>query len=241
MHKVILVTGAAQRLGAQIAQTLHAAGYRVVIHHHHSQSAAQALVAQLNQQRANSALALRADLGDASAIAPLIAAAAAHWGRLDGLVNNAAVFRATPVAQASAADWADIFDINLRAPFLLSQAALPWLDQAGGTIVNLTDIYAERAKAGFPLYSAAKAGLAGLTRALAQELAPTIRVNAVAPGAILWPEEGDLTEQNRLLTRTPLGRRGEPQDIAEAVLYLIGAAFVTGQTIAVDGGRSVSG
>lgn len=241
MNEVILVTGAAQRLGAQIAQTLHAAGYCVVVHYHHSQAAAQALVAGLNRPRANTALALRADLSDALAIAPLVAAAAAHWGRLDGLVNNAAVFRPTSVAHASAADWADIFDTNLRAPFLLCQAALPWLGKAAGAIVNVTDIYAERPKAGFPIYSAAKAGLAGLTRALAQELAPTVRVNAVAPGAILWPEAGGLEEQDRLLARTPLGRRGEPHDIAEAVLYLLRASYVTGQTIAVDGGRSVTG
>ena len=159
---------------------------------------------------------------------------------MDGLVNNASVFRATPVPEASLEDWASIFDVNLRAPFLLAQAAYPWLSRHDGAIVNLTDIYAERPKAGHALYCTAKAGLLGLTRVLAREFAPSVRVNAVAPGAILWPESGEVAEQARLLGRTPLGRAGDPSDIAAAVLYLIRAPYVTGQEIAVDGGRSIN-
>lgn len=240
MNEVMLVTGGAQRLGAAIVRRLHEAGYRVVIHCHRSLDAAQALAAELNRARTDSALALCADLGDPDALRRLVGQAAARWSRLDGLVNNAAVFRPTALADESPADWAALMDINLRAPFLLSQAAHPWLAAGGGVIVNITDIYAERPKANHAVYCASKAGLAGLTRALARDLGPQVRVNGVAPGAILWPEAGDATEQGRLLNRTPLGRAGDPADIAGAVLYLVRAPYVTGQIIAVDGGRSVT-
>ena len=240
MNEVILVTGGALRLGAETARVLHAAGMRVVVHYQRSAAAAQDLVRDLNDARADSALSVAGDLRDPEAITHIVDTAAGHWGRLDGLVNNASVFRATPVAEASLEDWGSIFDVNLRAPFLLAQAAYPWLSRQGGAIVNLTDIYAERPKAGFALYCTAKAGLLGLTRVLAREFAPSVRVNAVAPGAILWPEQGEEAEQARLLGRTPLGRAGEPGDIAAAVLYLLSAPYVTGQEIAVDGGRSIN-
>ena len=240
MDEVILITGGALRLGAATARALHSAGMRVVVHYQRSADAARALVQELDAARADSALALPGDLRDPEAITRLVATAAARWDRLDGLVNNASAFRATPAATASLEDWASIFDVNLRAPFLLAQAAFPWLSRQQGAIVNLTDIYAERPKAGFALYCASKAGLAGLTRVLAREFAPTVRVNAVAPGAILWPESGEEAEQARLLGRTPLGRAGDPTDIAAAVLYLLRAPYVTGQEIAIDGGRSVN-
>ena len=239
MNEVMLVTGGAQRLGAAIVRHLHQAGYRVVVHCHHSREAASALVDSLNATRADSALALEADLGDPAALRELVARAGAQWGQLDGLINNAAVFRATALDETSLLDWSALMDINLRAPFLLSQAAHPWLAASTGVIINITDIYAERPKANHAVYSASKAGLAGLTRALARDLGPAVRVNGVAPGAILWPESGDSAEQTRLLARTPLARPGDPADIAGAVLYLVQAPYVTGQIVAVDGGRSV--
>lgn len=240
MDKVALITGGARRLGAAIATALHATGFRVAIHCQTSTADAATLAATLNAARADSALTLCADLRDAGAADSLVDAIAARWGRLDALVNNAAVFQPCALEAATLADWSGTMDVNLRAPFLLAQRAAPLLRASAGAIVNVTDIYAERPKAGFAIYCVAKAGLAGLTRALARELAPEVRVNAVAPGAILWPEESSAGAQQALLDRTPLARRGEPADIAEAVVYLVGAKFVTGQIIAVDGGRSLN-
>lgn len=239
MNEVMLVTGGAQRLGAAIVHRLHGAGYRVVVHYQRSAAAAAALVDALNAERPDSAFALAADLRDPAALLALVESAAGRWGRLDGLINNAAVFRPTPIGRTTTEDWSSLFDVNLRAPFLLAQAAMPWLRQHGGAIVNVTDIYADRPKANHAVYSASKTGLAGLTRALARDLGPEIRVNAVAPGAILWPEMNEPVEEARLLGRTPLGRPGSPDDIAGAVLYCVQAPYVTGQIIAVDGGRSV--
>ncbi len=239
MNEVMLITGAALRLGAAITKCLHDAGYRVVVHYQHSAREAAALVAVLNATRADSAYALAADLRDAASVVALVELAAARWKRLDGLINNAAVFRPTPIGGTTLEDWSHLFDVNLRAPFLLAQSATPWLRQHGGTIVNVTDIYADRPKANHAVYSATKSGLAGLTRALALDLGPAIRVNAVAPGAILWPDMNEPEEQARLLGRTPLGRPGTPGDIAGAVLYCVQAPYVTGQVVAVDGGRGV--
>lgn len=240
MDKVALITGGARRLGAAIAEELQAARYRVAIHCQHSTTEATALAARLNAARPESAFVVTADLGDESAPASLVATVAAHWGRLDALVNNAAVFQPAPLASATTDEWSQTMDVNLRAPFLLAQAAVPLLAAAEGAIVNITDIYADRPKAGFVIYCAAKAGLAGLTRALARELAPAVRVNGVAPGAILWPETASADTRQALLDRTPLGRCGEPADIAQAVRYLLEARFVTGQIIAVDGGRNLN-
>lgn len=240
MDKVALITGGARRLGAAITTALHAAGYRVAIHCQTSTTDAAALAATLNGRRADSAFVLTADLGDVAMGASMIDAIAARWGRLDALVNNAAVFHPCALDAATLADWSDTMDVNLRAPFLLAQRAASLLRVNAGAIVNITDIYADRPKAGFAIYCVAKAGLAGLTRALARELAPAVRVNGVAPGAILWPEESSAGAQQALLDRTPLARRGEPSDIADAVVYLAGAKFVTGQIIAVDGGRSLN-
>jgi len=240
MDKVALITGGARRLGAAIATQLHAEGYRVAIHCQHSVTEAGALAARLNALRTDSAVTFPADLRDDAAPSPLVAAVAMHWGRLDALINNAAVYQPAALATASIEDWSQTMDVNLRAPFLLAQAAAPLLAAGEGGIVNVTDIYAERPKAGFVIYCSAKAGLVGLTRALARELAPAVRVNGVAPGAILWPEAASAEARQALLERTPLGRCGDPADIAQAVSYLLRARFVTGQIIAVDGGRSLN-
>jgi len=236
---VALVTGASQRLGAQLAAFLHARGMRVVVHYHHSETAARALCAELEAARAHSTLAIQADLGALDTPARLVSSVASQWGRLDVLINNAAVFRATPLEHTQLDDWDEITSVNLRAPYFLSQAATPWLRMRGGLIVNLADIYAERPRPQFAVYCASKAGLVGLTRALARDLAPDIRVNAIAPGAILWSSEASVAEQQAILARTPLARLGEPADIAHAMGYLLDAPYVTGQVLTVDGGRSI--
>ncbi len=237
----ILVTGAARRIGAAIARRLHAAGCDVVVHFRQSEAAARALAAELETLRARSTLCVAADLSDAAALPGLIDAAVARFGRLDGLVNNASSFEATPFGGVTAAQWQASFAANAQAPLLLAQAAAPHLAAAGGAIVNLVDVYAERPKVDHLVYSAAKAALVSLTRSLAIALAPAVRVNAVAPGAILWPEHDvDADARAALLARTPLGRLGRVEDVAEAVRWLLrDADYVTGQVLAVDGGRSV--
>jgi len=239
--KVALITGAAQRIGAQIARTLHGAGMKLVLHYRGSQSAAQALAAELNQSRADSATLLQADLSDPATLAPLVEAAAAHWGRLDALVNNASTFYPSPIGAVTLPQWHDLMDVNLKAPFFLAQAAAPLLTKSGGCIVNIADIHADRPLKGYPVYCMAKAGLVMMTRALARELGPAVRVNAVAPGAILWPEQGlDPAAQATILARTALKRQGSPKDIASTVLFLIrDAEYITGQVLSVDGGRSL--
>ena len=236
---VVLVTGAARRIGAAIACALHDAGYDVLLHYRGSQQAAQALRDELLAQRAGSAVAVAADLADDDAPQLLVDAALAHFGRLDALVNNASTFRPTPLGDITGADWDELFASNARAPLFLAQAAAPQLRQRGGGIVNLVDIYAERPLPDHPLYVMAKAALLALTRSLARDLAPQVRVNAVAPGAILWPQQAPAEdEQQRLLAATALGRLGTPEDIAGAVLYLLrDARYVTGEILRVDGGR----
>ncbi|KAB7767839.1 pteridine reductase [Xanthomonas maliensis] len=240
--KVVLITGAARRIGAQIATTLHTAGYRVALHAHRSGQTLAAQVDALCARRAGSALALQADLRDADAPAHLVAACVGAFGRLDGLVNNASAFYPTPLENATVAQWDELFAVNARAPFFLAQAAAPHLRASGGAIVNLTDLHADLPMRQHPLYGASKSALEMLTRSLALELAPAVRVNAIAPGAILWPEDGkaDAAKQ-ALLARTPLGRLGTPEEIAEAVRWLLDtASFVTGHTLRVDGGRLLS-
>jgi pteridine reductase len=239
--KWALITGAGKRIGAVIASELHAAGCNVIVHYYRSSDAADTLVATLNGARADSAFAVGADLRDSAKLAPLIETAASRAGRLDVLVNNASSFYATALGEITEDDWNDLIDSNLKAPLFLSQAALPHLRKAKGCIVNMVDIHARRPLRNFPVYGAAKAGLAMLTRSLAKDLAPEIRVNGVAPGAILWPEDGmsESVKQN-IIGKIPLARAGEPADVAAAVLFLVrDAAYVTGQIIAVDGGRSV--
>jgi pteridine reductase len=240
--RTVLVTGAARRVGAEIARALHAEGASLALHYRKSAEAAQALVAELNAARPGSALAFQADLLETDHLPRLVADIVGHFGRLDALVNNASSFYATPVGNIGARDWDDLIGTNLKAPLFLAQAAAPHLAAARGAIVNITDIHAERPLKNFPLYCAAKAGLAGLTRALALELAPHVRVNGIAPGPIMWPENGafDAAAQANVVARTLLRRCGDPADIARAVRFLLAdAPYVTGQTIAVDGGRSV--
>ena len=240
---VVLVTGAARRIGAAIARRLHAAGARTVLHYHRSRDEAERLCAELNGQREASCTTVSHDLLDTDGIPGLVERAAGAFGRLDGLVNNASSFYATPVGSITAAQWHDLMGSNLRAPLFLAQAAAPFLARSKGAIVNIVDIHAERPLKSFVVYSIAKAGLAGLTRSLALELAPDVRVNGVAPGSILWPDDGkhfDPAEQGRIVATTPLARVGGPDDIAGAVKYLLfDAPFVTGQILAVDGGRGI--
>ena len=236
-----LITGAAKRIGATIASTLHDAGANVAIHYFRSADPAESLAAELNACRPGSAIAVGADLRELEAIDGLVAEVVAATGRLDILVNNASSFYPTALGTVTEAQWDDLISSNLKAPLFLSQAALPHLREAQGCIVNLVDIHAQRPLRNHPVYGAAKAGLAMLTRSLAKDLAPAIRVNGVAPGAILWPESGMSEKiQQTIVREIPLGRAGRPEDVAAAILFLVrDAPYVTGQIIAVDGGRSV--
>jgi len=240
---VALITGAAKRIGAAIARRLHAAGFDVALHYRGSAADMRALAAELEQDRTNSTLVLQADLAEFDRLPELIARTVGRFGRLDALVNNASAFRPTPLGDATPADWDDLFAANARAPFFLSQAAAPHLKAARGAIVNLADIYAERPLRDHAIYGMAKAALAMATKSLALELGPEVRVNAVAPGAILWPEAGaDEARQRALLARTPLARLGTPEEIAEAVRWLLQEArYTTGQILRVDGGRLLEG
>jgi pteridine reductase len=242
--KAILITGAARRVGAAIATALHEAGANVIVHCNRSRDEATALVKSLNALRTKSAVVVQGDLLAYNALKGLIEHAASEFGRLDGLVNNASTFYATPMGSIDEDQWTDLIDSNLKAPLFLSQAAAPHLRKTHGAIVNIIDIHAERPLKNFAVYTTAKAGLAGLTRALAVELAPDVRVNGVAPGAILWPEgSGDFPsqEQQRITSQTPLQRTGSPDDVAMAVkMLMLDAPFVTGQILAVDGGRSLA-
>jgi len=242
-RRVVLVTGAARRIGAAIAGALHAAGCDLALHYRGSRTEAIALHDALDRARPGSVLLLHAELAEFDRLPELIAQAIGRFGRLDGLVNNASSFAPTPIGAVTPAQWDDLFASNARAPFFLAQAAAPHLRASGGAIVNLVDIYAERPLREHAVYSMAKAALAMATRALALELGPAIRVNAVAPGAILWPEnEADTAARDAMLARTPLARTGTPAEIAEAVRWLLfDATYCTGQVLAVDGGRDVVG
>jgi len=239
--QVVLITGGARRVGATIARTLHAAGANLLIHYRSSADAATALSEELNRARANSAAVHAANLLDADAPDALVAATLEAFGRLDILINNASSFYATPVGQITFAQWDDLMGSNLKAPLFLSQAAAASLRARHGLIINMVDIHALRPLKSHPVYSAAKAGLAMLTRALARELGPEIRVNGIAPGPVLWPE-GDMDEalKHEIIDKTALKRHGTPQDIARTALFLVrDAPYITGQIIAVDGGRSI--
>lgn len=237
----VLVTGGAKRLGAAIGRRLHAAGANVVVHFNQSQPAADALVAELERSRAGSALAVRADLHDVERLPALVDAALARFGRLDVLVNNASTFYPTPVGSITAAQFDDLVGTNLRAPLFLSQAAAPALREARGLIINMVDIHGRRPLKSHPVYSAAKAGLVMLTKSLARELGPEVRVNAIAPGPVLWPERDlDAALKDEIIAKTALKRSGSPEDIARtAYFFAVEAPYVTGQVIAVDGGRSL--
>lgn len=238
---VVLVTGGARRLGAEIVRQMHAAGARVMVHFRSSGDEAAQLAATLNALRPGSVSIVQADLLSSNAGERLVAAAVAAYGRLDALVNNASSFFPTPLGTIDEAAWSDLVGSNLKAPLFITQAATPYLKLSRGCVVNIVDIHAERPLRGYPVYCAAKAGLAGLTRALAQELAPEVRVNGVSPGAIEWPDDGQFAPQERaaIIEHSLLKRIGAAADIAGAVRFLVfDAPYVTGQILAVDGGRS---
>jgi pteridine reductase len=237
----VLVTGGAKRLGAAMARKLHGAGADIVVHYHRSRPAADALVAELESLRPGSALAVCADLHDVDRLPALVDAAVARYGRLDVLVNNASTFYPTPVGTITPAQFDDLVGTNLRAPLFLSQAAAPALRATQGLIINMVDIHASRPLRAHPAYSAAKAGLVMLTKSLARELGPDVRVNGIAPGPVLWPERDlDETLKAEIVAKTALKRSGSPDDIARTALFLATEApYVTGQIIAVDGGRSL--
>ena len=237
-----LVTGAAKRIGAVIANTLHDAGANVAIHYHRSAAEAEQLAGELNRRRPNSAFTVSADVRDTAALERMAKEVLSRTGRLDILVNNASNFYPTPLGSVTEENWHDLVGSNLKAPLFLSQAVLPALRTARGVIINIVDVHAQRPLRDHPVYGAAKAGLAMLTRSLAKDLGPHIRVNGVSPGAILWPDDDGMSDQLRaaIIRQTALKRSGEPRDIAAAVLFLVrDAPYVTGQIIAVDGGRSV--
>jgi len=239
--KTALITGAAARIGAEIAKALHARGCNVLLHYHSNQGAAEALAERLNAIRPASAFAIRADLSTGGGVENLVGACLRNTERLDLLVNNASRFYPTRVGATSLEQWDDLIDSNLRGAYFLSQGLLKPLRAAGGAIVNILDIHAERPMSGHAVYCISKAGMAMMTLALARELAPAIRVNGVSPGAILWPENlPDEAVRKTILRRIALGRLGHPADIASAVIYLgLEASYVTGQILAVDGGRSL--
>ncbi len=241
-RKTVLVTGSAARIGACIATQLHARDCDVLLHCNSNIEGATILAEQLNAQRANSAFVISADLSRAAGLEQLVEACKQRWDSLDVLVNNASRFYPTSVGETTAWQWDDLINSNLRGPYFLCQELLAPLHKAGGCIVNILDIHASRPMKNHAVYSIAKAGLQMMTLSLARELAPEIRVNGVAPGAILWPEnEGDAATQQAILDRIALGRLGHPEDIARAVSYLaLDAPYVTGQVLAVDGGRTLN-
>lgn len=239
---VVLITGAARRVGAGIARTLHAAGYDLALHYRHSRRDLDALIVDLEQQRGSSTLALQAELADIDALPDLVNDTIARFGRLDGLVNNASAFFPTPLESVTIQQWDELFASNARAPFFLAKAAAPHLRERAGAIVNLLDIYAQRPLPGYSVYCMAKAAQAAMTEALAHELGPEVRVNGVAPGAVMWPESGkSYAHKDEIIASTPLKRAGSADDVATAVLWLLrDASFVTGQIVRVDGGRSLA-
>jgi pteridine reductase len=238
---VALITGAAKRVGAQIARALHAAGYDLALHYRHSRAEMDALCAELESSRRDSTCAIAGELADVGQLPQIVERCVARFDRLDALINNASTFHPTPIGTVTVQQWGDLFASNAQAPFFLAQAAAPHLRRAHGCIVNMVDIYAERPLPRHPVYSMAKAALAMMTLSLAKELAPEVRVNGIAPGAVLWPESGKAyTDQQELIARTPLQRAGTPHDVATAVLFFVrDAKFMTGQILRVDGGRSL--
>lgn len=241
--KTALVTGAAKRIGRAIALRLHGAGANVMLHHRHADTEAHELAEQLNTARAGSAVTVHADLLDTDKLPELVAAAVKQFGGLDVLVNNASSFYPTPIGEITPKEFSELMGTNLKAPLFLSQAAAGELKKRRGAIINIVDIHAERPLRNYLVYSVAKTALAGLTRGLALELGPEVRVNGVAPGAIVWPDDGsfDAGVQERVIRHTLLKRQGEPDDIARTVLFLAtDAGYITGQILAVDGGRSVN-
>ena len=241
--KVVLITGGAKRVGAAICRRMHASGANLMLHYRASGGEARLLQAELNHARPNSVALIQADLLDTGKLPSLVDQTVHTFGRLDWLINNASSFFPTPVGEIGIDNWNDLIGTNLQAPLFLAQAAAPALRKAAGAIVNIADIHADRPLKSYVVYSITKAGLIGLTRSLARELAPEVRVNAVAPGPVLWPDNESFDElsRQRIISHTPLKREGTPEDIAGAVHYLlVEANYVTGQTINVDGGRNIA-
>lgn len=240
--RVALITGSAKRIGAQIARRLHADGWRVALHYRSARTEVGALLDEFNGLRGDSAIALQAELAEFDRLPELVAGTVGRFGRLDALVNNASTYYATPLGETTPAQWDELFASNARAPFFLAQAAAPHLRASGGAIVNIADIYAERPLRGHSVYCMAKAALVMATKALALELGPQVRVNAVAPGNILWSTNPVKAETlDTVVDRTALARQGSPSDIAAAVRFLLSdAGYVTGTVLEVDGGRSLS-
>jgi pteridine reductase len=241
-NRVVLITGGARRVGAAICRALHAGGAQLMVHYRTSADEARALQDELNTMRAESVALVKADLLDMAHLPNLVHETVQRFGRLDALVNNASSFRPTPVGEITEAHWDDLIGTNLKTPLFLSQAAAPHLKRSEGCIVNIVDIHVDRPMEGHPVYNAAKGGLAALTRSLARELGPEVRVNGVSPGAVLWPEAGawsDELAKRRIVNATMLKRVGTPEDIARTVRFLVeDAPYITGQILAVDGGRS---
>jgi pteridine reductase len=241
--KVVLITGGAKRVGAAICRRMHAAGANLMLHYRASAGEARLLQAELNGARADSVALIQADLLDLKAMPSLVEQTVQRFGRLDALVNNASSFYASPIGEITAAVWDDLMGTNLRAPLFLAQAAAPTLRKSQGAIVNIADIHADRPLKNYVVYSVAKSGLVALTRSLARELAPEVRVNAVAPGPILWPDDASFDEvsRQRIISHTLLKREGTPDDIARTVHFLLAdATYMTGETINVDGGRHIA-
>ena len=243
-NKIVLITGGAKRVGAAICRLLHANGANLMIHYKNSVKEARALQAELNLQRPNSVAIIQGDLLNLSILPSLIQETINHFGKLDVLINNASSYYPTEIGNIYEEQWQDLMGSNLKAPLFLSQAAAVELKKQQGCIINITDMHVERPKKGYIVYSVAKAGLVTLTKSLAHELSPEVRVNAVAPGPVMWPEDNpqfDELYRQRVISQTLLKRIGEPNDIAKAVKFLIqDAPFITGQIIAVDGGRSLN-
>lgn len=239
--KVVLITGGAQRVGAMTARLLHAAGANILLHYRHSRQQALDLQTELHEIRKNSVVLVQADLLETEKLKGLVDKSLEQWGRLDILVNNASSFYPTPLGSVTEKHWDDLIGSNMKAPFFLSQLAAPYLEKQQGCIINIVDIHAQRPMEGHSVYNMAKAGLAMLVKTLAFELGPNIRVNGVAPGAIMWPSTNmDEVTKQRIVSRTYLKRKGSAQDIAKTVLFLVSnAGYITGQIIAVDGGRSL--
>lgn len=241
-RKVVFITGAARRIGAEIARTLHETGMNIVLHCHSSRTEAEQLCADLNKKREDSAIVVCADLKNVANFNQLIKQTVQKWQRLDILVNNASQFYKT-IGETTEKAWDDLLNTNLKAPFFLAEAAAPYLKKQQGCIVNITDIHGEQPIRDYSVYCISKAGLIMLTKVLAKELSPDVRVNAVSPGAIIWPEgENTLTEKlkQKIIENIPLRKHGDPNDIAKAVVYFVNASYVTGQILAVDGGRMLS-
>jgi pteridine reductase len=242
--QVALITGAARRIGAEVARTLHADGINIVLHCHTSCEEGSGLCDSLNALRPSSAVTVRADLCDILSLNEMITEALSVWGRIDILINNASRFYRTEMGKVTEFAWDDLMNSNLKAPFFLSQAAAPYLAKNRGCIINIADIHGDRPMRDYSAYCISKAGLIMLTKSLAKELGPRVRVNAVSPGPMIWPEgENNLSEdlKQKLISRTALKAVGNPNEIAKAVLYFVrDGLYLTGQVLAVDGGRSLA-